>query len=866
MKENLLKRFGPDVAAIVLFVLLAVAYFITPLTEGLVLTGHDTTGGVGAGHERMEYLERTGEDTRWTNALFSGMPTYQIAPSYSSQRTLSSLLRIYELGLSDCVMYVFILLLGAYILMRAFGFKPLIGVLGAVAWAFSSYFFIIIGAGHIWKVLTLAFIPPTVAGMVLCYRGRYLAGGLLSAFFIAWQILSNHLQMTYYFLFVLFFLALGFLIQALQEKKLGQYFKGVGVFVVAGLIGISLNASNLFHTYQYSKQTMRGQSELTQPRQTGSASKGKSGGLSHEYITQWSYGVGETWTLLVPNAKGGASGALFENEKAQQNSHFSSYNQSVQQLYPQLGASTPGLSAYWGDQPGTAGPVYVGAFICFLFVLGLFIVRGPIKWTLLFLTVFSILLSWGHNFAPLTDWFIDNFPMYNKFRAVSSILVIAEFTIPLLGIMALVRIVKEPDVLQKKAPFVIVSLVLTAGASLLFALAPGVLGDALTSAEQMIFGRLQQAFDPQFVAQYKGDVIAIRESIFSSDAWRSFFIILIGVALLWIYSKGKLRSSWLVAGITLLCLVDLWQVNKRYLNDNNFVEPYQKEQTFQKTATDEQILQDTALDYRVLNFAGDTFNENTTSYWHKSIGGYHAAKLARYQDIINHCLVGEMKNFMTAINKAQGDMTQIPDSVTPVLNMLNARWFIMPLQNNQTAPLQNLNAMGNAWFVSTLKYVDGAREEMKALKTVDLRTCAVADAEFSKELGEAYTDNMADTTRRVTLTSYEPNKLCYDVQSLHGGLVVLSEIYYPGWTATLDGRPIEIGRANYILRAVRVPEGTHRLELTFQPKTISETETLAYVALAILLLSLLAAVVFGIRKMKGNNTAEKPQENKGKKK
>lgn len=857
MTNKLLKRAWPDVAAVLLFVLLSAAYFFTPLTQGLVLTGNDVTGGVGAGHERMEYLERTGHDTRWTNALFGGMPTYQIAPSYPSRSTLSSLLRVYELGLNDCVMYAFILLLGGYILFRAFGMKPLLSVLGAVAWAFSSYFFIIIGAGHIWKVFTLAFIPPTVAGMVLCYRGKYVWGGLLSAFFIAWQILSNHLQMTYYFLFVLFFLALGFLVQAILDRQLARFLKGVGVFALAGALGVAVNASNLFHTYQYSKQTMRGQSELAQPKQSGTPAKGGSG-LSHEYITQWSYGVGETWTLLVPNAKGGASGALFQNEKVQQNeSRFASYNQTLQQLYPQLGAATPGLSAYWGNQPGTSGPVYVGAFICFLFVLGCFLVRGPVKWALLFLTVASVLLSWGHNFSALTDWFIDYFPMYNKFRAVSSILVVAEFTIPLLAVMALARVAENPQAIDSRRGRIgtVAAAVLTAGAALLFALFPGSLGACLTSAEELMLGRMQQAVDAQTVIAFRSDIIALRESVFAADAWRSLVIILIGVALLLLYVRGKIRSSLMVGGVIVLCLFDLWQVNKRYLNDSKFVAPEQKEQVFSQTETDARILQDKAPDYRVLNLASDTFNENETSYWHKSVGGYHAAKLGRYQDIISHCLVGEMQTVMKALQTTGGDLAQASDSLTPVVNMLNTRWLIVPLQGGQTAPVFNPHAMGNAWFVSSLRYAKGAQAEMKALKTIDLRHEAVADETFAPALGQAFAPAMpADTlVGSVELTAYEPNALTYSVSSPKGGVVVLSEVYYPGWEAVIDGtQPVEIGRANYILRAVRMPAGQHTLQLTFHPKTLDRTEAIAYTALVLMLLALLGAVAFALYRWKKN--------------
>lgn len=858
--QRLLRRFGPDALAVILFIAISVAYFFTPLTQGLVLSGNDITGGVGAGHEAQQYYERTGEQTRWTDALFSGMPTYQISPTYKSRSLLSTLERVYELGLTDCVMYVFILLLGFYILMRTFRARPPVAVFGAVAWAFSSYFFIIIGAGHLWKVLTLAFIPPTVAGMVMCYRGQYLRGAVMTMFFIAWQILSNHLQMTYYFLFVMVILSIAFLIIAIREKKLGQFVKGAGIFVAASLIGVAVNISNLYHTYQYSQQTMRGSSELAEKSNSGKAATG----LSKDYITQWSYGTGETFSLLVPNVKGGASGALTSSEKAQESDHFSSYMQMLQQLYPQIGSATPGLSSYWGEQPGTSGPVYVGAFVCLLFILSLFIVRGPLKWSLLVITILSVLLSWGHNFPVFTDWMIDHFPMYNKFRAVSSILVVAEFSIPLLAALALKKICESPALLKQKSKYLYISFGITAGLCLLFALSPSTFfGNCLTEAEQQTLTQLSSILQPQAVATFSSDISAIRQSILSADAWRSFWFIVVGMVFLMVYRAGKIRAPWLAAAVTLLCLLDMWGVNRRYLNDEMFVDPLTKQQVFAKTDVDAQILQDKSPDYRVLNFASDTFNENETSYWHKSIGGYHAAKLARYQDLISECIAPEMQKTMKTLQQ-YGDLSKVNgDTVCPVINMLNGKYFILPLQENRRIAMRNPWAMGNAWFVSSLKYVKGAKAEMQALRSSDLRSTAVADESFSSTLGKAYSNAKADTAAAVTLLSYEPNKLVYRSVSKVPAVAVFSEIYYPGWTASVDGKTAEIGRADYILRALSLPAGDHRIEFVFDPSSLHTTEAIAYAALAIMLLSLIALVVIDVRRQKKSSTAsDAPQEKK----
>lgn len=851
-----MRRALPDVAAIVLFVLLGLAYFFTPVTQGLVLAGNDTTAGIGVSHERVEYRDRTGEETRWTNALFGGMPTYQIAPSYDSRNMLSTLERMYELGLTGCVMYVFILLAGFYILMRVFGVRPLVAVFGAVAWAFSSYFFIIIGAGHIWKLLTLAFIPPTLAGMVLCYRGKYLWGGVLSAFFVAWQILSNHLQMTYYFLFVIVLMSLAFLAVAIKERQLSRFFKGVGVFAVAGLLGIAVNASNLYHTYEYSKQTMRGKSELAQTstdNDNGNGTrKAPADGLSHEYITQWSYGIGETWSLLVPGVKGGASGALPQNEKAQASPRYHDYMQTFQQLYPQLGGATPGLSQYWGEQPGTSGPVYVGAFVFLLFVLSLFIVKGPLKWSLLVVTVLSVLLSWGHNFPAFTDWMIDHFPMYNKFRAVSSALVVAEFSIPLLATLGLARIMADPSLLRRKSRVFYAVSGATAAVCLLFAVAPGTFfGNCLTTGEQDVLQRMLQVFDPAMVNTYANNISEIRQSILSSDAWRSFWIVAVGFVLLLLCRSGKVRAGYIGTACIVLCLVDMWSVNRRYLNDGMFVEQYQHDNMFTKSEADEQILRDKSLDYRVLNFASDTFNENETSYWHKSVGGYHAAKLSRYQDIITNCLTPEMAAVGKALPKALAERSTAfsADSVCPTINMLNTKYFILPAQNGGTMALLNPNAFGNAWLVNRVVYANGARQEMDMLKAVDRRNVAVVDKSFADALGNAATV-ARDSSDAIRLTAYEPNKLTYETTSKNGAVAVLSEIYYPGWKAEVDGKEIPIARADYVLRAVKLPEGKHTLVLTFDPSSLKTTETVAYVAMGVMLLALVVAVVMSLRRRK----------------
>lgn len=825
---NLFKRILPDIVVVILFAVISFAYFFPAAIEGRILSQHDSVAGIGAGEEAKEYLKRTGERTRWTNSIFGGMPTYQMSPSYDSTDTLKGVEKIYHLYLPDYVWYVFVMLLGFYILLRAFDFSVWLAALGAVLWAFSSYFFIIIAAGHIWKFVTLAYIPPTIAGMVLAYRGKYLSGGLLTAVFVALQIVSNHVQMSYYFLFVMLFMAAAFGVSAYQKKEMPQFLKATGVLVFAGILGVCINLSNLYHTYEYSKETMRGKSELVKP-DTHNQTKS---GLERDYITQWSYGIGETFSLLVPNVKGGASVPLAANEKAMEKA-----NPMYNSIYSQIGQ-------YWGEQPGTSGPVYVGAFVMFLFILGIFIVKGPMKWALLGATVLSILLSWGKNFMGFTDFFLDYIPMYDKFRAVSSILVIAEFTIPLLAILALKEVIVRPQLIKEQVKAFYISLGLTGGIALLFALLPGFFFPSYVSSMEM---QALQGIPADQLAPLLANLEEIRKSIFTSDAWRSFFVILIGAGVLWMYGMGKLKAKVMISALIVLCIADMWSVNKRYLYDDQFVEKVHQENSFKPTDTDKAILADKTLDFRVLNLAGNTFNENNTSYWHKSIGGYHAAKLRRYQEMIEEHISSEMNDVFKAVSDAGGDMKKVDPSGFPVLNMLNTRYFIFPLQGGQTMPMQNPYTMGNAWFVDEVQYVNNANEEIDALHHINPAKVAVVDQKFSEQVKQTA---VPDSMSSIKLTAYEPNGLKYEVDSKTGGTVVFSEIYYPGWQAYIDGVEAPHGRADYILRAMNVPAGKHEVEFKFDPKSLHVTETVAFIALGMLALMLLLFIFMQVRRLR----------------
>ena len=824
-----LKKYLPDLIVLALFSIISFAYFFPADIEGRILYRHDSSAGKGLGHELTEYYEQTGEHSRWTNSAFGGMPTYQIAPSYSSTDGLNLAINTYHLWLPENVWLIFSYLLGFYILLRAFDFRQWMAALGAVIWAFSSYFLIIIAAGHLWKVMALAYLPPMIAGVVLAYRGKLLRGFILTAIFTAFEVKANHVQMTYYYLFIIAFLVIAFLVEAIRQKQQKRFLKATAVCLAGAAIGVAINLSNLYHTWQYQKESMRGKTELAK----GQSADQTDSGLGREYITQWSYGIGETWTLLIPNTKGGASIPMSHNETA-----MAKANPEYAELYNQMGQ-------YWGEQPGTSGPVYVGAFVLMLFVLGLFIVKGPVKWALLAATILSILLSWGHNFMPLTNFFIDYFPMYSKFRTVASILVIAEFTIPLLAMLALKKVVDEPELLTTKIKFVYASFGLTAGVCMLFAIAPTMFfSDFISSTEMKALAH----FPSEVLNSLLPNIREMRQAMFTADCWRSFFIIVVGTLLLLLFKAKKLNATVMIFSMLALCLIDLWQIDKRYLNDDMFVSSAEREAPIEMTQTDEQILGDkTSMgNFRVLNFATNTFNENNTSYYHKSIGGYHPAKLRRYQELIESYIAPQMTATAPAIADAMGDMTKLNgDSLFPVLNMLNTRYFILPLQGGQTAPIKNPYGYGNGWFVDKVKYVDNANSELDAIGKTMLRHEAVADKKFEQTLGQSKQQTGEAT---VTLTSYKPNHLTYDVKSSTGGIVVFSEVYYPGWTATIDGNPAEVGRVDYVLRGIQMPAGSHKVEMMFYPKSVDNTETVAYIAYLLLFATIAAGVFFEWKK------------------
>lgn len=816
------KKLLPSVGILALFALLSFAYFYPSNIEGRALYQPDIAGTSGTAQDVRDYEAATGIRSYWTNSLFGGMPMYQISPTYPSVKPLVGLEKLYSLRhlLQKLPCLLFMLMVGFYIFLRSLRVRKLLSAVGAVFWAFSSYFIILIAAGHIWKLMALAYIPPTIAGLIWVYRGKWLSGGVVLALFTALQMLSNHVQMSYYFFMVMLALVIGWLVVAIKNKEMKRFWHSTLVALAAALLGVAMNATNLYHTYRYAKYTMRGGSELTlpDPTQPEAPQSANAAGLDPNYITQWSYGIGESLTLLVPNVRGGASEPLAKHPDA-----LATVDPAYRPIVEQQ-------SAYWGEQPFTSGPVYVGAFVLCLFLLGCFIVKGPEKWALLGVTLLTVMLSWGKNFMGLTQFFIDVVPLYGKFRAVSSLLVVAEFTIPTLAILALVELFRQPEKHLRNRWAWGVSLGVPLLLCLLLAVAPQLFLRFITEAEGEQFATLITQ-NYQYAALQES-LASARRSLLQADAWRSLGVIVISALALWGALRGKVKSIYALVVIALISLVDLWLVDKRYLHDDMFVPNQQITlQTQSKTVADEVILQDTALGYRVWNQAVNSFNDASTSRWHRSVGGYHAAKLQRYQDIITHQLT------------PYRDGVYDPSAVNPqVVNMLNTRYLIVPQEGGSPQAILNPEAFGAAWWVSDVRWVEGANDEMQALRTENLRSVAVVDKRFQQELS-SFTPRV-DSTASITLVSHTPNEVVYRTRNNAEALAVCSEIYYPeGWSATIDGVETPIIRANYILRGVRVPAGVHEIRFRFSPESIATCEAIAWGSSGLLLLLALCALL-----------------------
>ena len=789
-----LKKIGPHLMVLLLFMSISFVYF-SPLLEGKMLDMHDIKQWQGMSKEVVDFHEKTGENALWTNSMFSGMPAYQIA-TWSDANLIQYVVKVITLGMPRPASLLFLYLLGFYILLLSLKVDYRLAAVGAIAFAFSSYFFIIIQAGHMTKAHAIAYVPMVVAAVLYTYRGKMLLGGVLTALTVALEIYANHLQITYYLALMLLIIGLVQFVKDLKAKNLVDFAKRTGVLLVAALLASGTAFTNLATTMEYGKDSTRGKSELTTNLDN------KTTGLDKDYATQWSYGIAETFTLLIPNFHGGASQGELTTESETYQAIKSTPN--AKQLIKQL-------PLYWGDQPGVGGPTYAGAIVIFLFVLGLFFVKSEMRIWLVMATIMSIMLAWGKNFMGLTELFLDYFPGYNKFRAVSMILVIAEFTIPLLGFVALNKFLSSDKLENEKEKTLKLAFYIVGGITLLFALIPSLFFDFVGGQD----ASLEKNGWPIDALQ------SDRAGLLSADAWRSFIFIVLTFVTLWLFLKNQLQSKYVILIVGVLVLADMWTVNKRYLNNDNFASKRKVEKPYQASQADQQILNDKDPNFRVFNQTVSTFNDASTSYFHKSIGGYHGAKLKRYQELIeNHIAKGNMA----------------------VLNMLNTKYFI----SQQGQVQQNPGAMGNAWFVNNVNIVANADAEIAALNGFNADSTAIVDTRFSDQIIE----NLDNSNATINLKEYKPNYLKYTSSSTKDGIAIFSEIYYDkGWNAYIDGELKPHFRANYVLRGMQIPAGNHLVEFKFEPSTYKTGETVALASSAILLL-LLAFVSFKeLRKM-----------------
>ena len=848
MKNFDWKKLLPYAVAIVAFVAVAMIY-CAPILEGKVLVQGDVNNWKGAAQEARAFYDEHGTRTWWTNSMFSGMPTYQITGSLPSGEVRNGMAKVAHLGMEggwEAIGIIFAYFFGFFLMLRCFKVNPWLSIIGGLAIGLSTYFLLIIPAGHVTKAMALGFLAPMIGGFYAIFRKQYWLGAPLTTLYGILGI-TLHPQMTYYIFMLIGIMACAELYIHIKDKAWKDLGISVGVVALSLLLVVGTKASWLEMNQSYLKETMRGgHSELRGDeamRREGEKAKGEKAGLDFDYATAWSYGVGETMTFLIPNWEGGASGYNV-GEKSQL------CETMVKNRVPKRSAEQfcEHVPTYRGEKAFTSGPVYMGAIICFLFVLGLLIVPGPYKWALLVATLFSVALAWGRNMMWLTELFFNYFPMYNKFRAVESILVVAEITMPLLGILALQQIVDKKVAWEKLKIHLITAGVITGGICLFFALFTSVVD-------------VTSSYDVQWVNQVpawlRDAIYDERIAMIKADAWRSFIFIALGFAVVYWYAwrgerlEAKGERQWLLyAALAALVLVDMIPVNKRFFGDDNFVKAKDAEAYFAMQPYEQQILQDKDPNFRVLNLTSNTFNDARTSYRLKSIGGYSAAKLRRYQDLIDEHISKEMNPLMQTIMQTQGFM--LPDANEgknfPVLNMLNMKYAVVHTQGSRQVPVMNPYAMGNCWFVDEVILVDTPDEECAALKTLDLHTQAVADKKFAEVLDVTkpeVTPLMAFDKNAIVLTSYQPNCLEYVTMSEQNKVAVFSEIYYPhDWHLYLvdqDGNnsmEIPLARVNYTLRAAVIPAGAHKLRMVFEPHALKTDKA----SMAILILALLLSV------------------------
>ena len=881
---NYAKKFLPELVAIAVFVMICMVYF-SPVLEGKKLVQMDVSNASGMQKENSDFKALTGEQTLWTNSMFGGMPMYQIGVDYKGN-VAPYIVRFVGKILPAPMNYVFIYLIGFYILLLILRVNKWLAIVGSIAFAFSTYNFIIIEVGHISKVFAIGFIPPLFGGIILAYRGKYFLGGAITAFFAALELSVNHFQMTYYFLFILLFFLLVQLVNLVKEGKITQFIKASFFLLAAGIIAILCNIGNIYNTIDYTKYTTRGKSELSILPDGTKNDAIKTGGLDRDYITQYSYGIQESFSFLIPDAKGGSPGAL-GNEKG-----------LLTNANPQFRDNLAQSNRYWGDLPSPA-PAYFGAIVVFLFIMGMFYLKGLFKWGLLASLVIMVMLSWGKNFMGFTNFFLDYFPGYDKFRAVSSILCVAGITVPILGILFFDKLLKEPTIISSNyKKFYIISGSVVGFFALLL-ITPNSFFEFFSLQEVDMFGKQIDTNPDQagMIQNFIDSLKEIRIGIFKADVFRSMFFIISTMVLIWLFAKDIVKKSMVIGILFILILADMWPVDKRYFNNEKqkgkYVRWVEKEQnlvSFSASKADKDILiMETASNkqlqekiiravdvekenirgyspkykedllnkvrfgtlnlnsnYRVLKL-GNPFSDASISYYHKSIGGYHGAKLKKYQELIDFSLTPEMNNFIEVLkrNPSQDSLAMAYQNI-PVLNMLNTKYIIY---NEASTPLINPYALGNAWFIKTIKKVNTPDEEILALRSFDSKNEAIVQSEFSP-----FIDGFKfefDSLATIVLKEYNPNHLIYESNSTVKQVAIFSEIFYAdGWNAFVDGKKADYFRANYLLRAMQIPAGKHSIEFKFEPDVIVTTNKIAVASSVLLVLLLLGALYFEIKSKK----------------
>lgn len=810
MNFQKLKPLFNFIGILVFFIVLSFAYF-SPVLKGFELPQMDNLHALGMSRELVEYENETGKHAYWTNSMFGGMPAYQIKGD-SSANIFSYLNKFFRLGLPFyTVAILFLYLLGFYILLRSVKTNRWLSLLGSIAFAFGSYNIIIIIAGHITKAYAIALMAPVIAGILYTLNIHKWRGAFFTTLALGLHIAYNHVQITYYLFLLILILMVSRLIYALKEGTFKEFLGRSAILVGAAILAILPNLPHLLPTYEYGKYSIRGASEL---QSDVKADDKPQKGLDRDYAFAWSYGKAETLTLMIPNVMGGASQALAQNSRA------------MQAVEPRFKEIVGGQSQYWGSKPFTSGPVYLGALICFFFVLSLFFYHGPEKWWLVVATILSILLAWGKNLEWFNYFMFDHFPLYNKFRTVEMTLVIASVTVPVLGLLGLKKLVDNPAFIREQSGKFLAAFALTGGVALVLYLFPDLFFDFISSEEAKALAQQKKTLPDQAVLidLLIQNLRNARMTLLKSDALRSFFFILLGSGSLWLYATNRVSKKYILPGLTLLVLIDLWAVDKRYLSSKDFVEPRQIENQFQKTPADKFILNDDDISFRVFSIYRNPFTEVNTSYYHKSIGGYHGAKLRLYQDIIDYYLQNDWQMLMGHFRNG-GSTEEALDLLAdmPVLNMLNTKYVIY---NPSQSPLLNIHNFGEAWLVDNLKVVSSAEEEISTLAKVDLKTTAVIR---DNRLDNSWNDYKSNNREGlIQLTSYAPDRLVYNAQTTEPKVAVFSEIFYPaGWNAFIDGKKTDIKRVNYLLRAIMVPPGKHVIEFRFEPNSVQWANRLA---------------------------------------